>query len=340
MKLIDEAVVAGARREAAAELVGLSIRTLQRWEQQGPDGKDQRHGPHTEPHNKLSPWERQQILDLVNMPLYRDLTPHQIVPRLLDEQERYVASESTIYRVLREEKQLAHRERSQPATTPRPQEHVATGANQIWSWDITYLAGPIRGTFFYAYMFMDVWSRKIVGAEVHYEESSELAAQLFGTTCRQMNLDPDGVVLHSDNGSPMKGATMLATLQKLGVVSSFSRPHVSDDNPFSEALFHTMKYRPEYPSQPFASLQHAREWVAQFIHWYNTVHRHSAIRFVTPEQRHQGLDVDILKNRERIYHCARQRHPERWANGTRDWTPVDTVVLNPDSRDNAARNAA
>jgi transposase InsO family protein len=340
MKLIDEAVAAGARREAAAKLLGLSIRSLQRWEQQGPGGQDQRHGPHTAPRNKLTASERQEILDVVNEPAYRDLSPHQIVPRLLDEQDRYVASESTIYRVLRQEQQLAHRARSRPAATPRPQEHVATRPNQVWSWDITWLPGPVRGTFFYAYMILDVWSRKIVGAQVHDEESADLAAQLFGATCRKQGIDPDGVVLHADNGSPMKGATMLATLRKLGVLPSFSRPHVSDDNPFSEALFRTMKYRPEYPSQPFASLQQACDWVAQFVHWYNTQHRHSAIRYVTPEQRHQGQDVAILQRRARIYDRARQRHPDRWANSTRNWTPVDIVLLNPDTRHNAVKCAA
>jgi putative transposase len=340
MKLIDGAVVAGARRERAAELLGLSIRTLQRWKQQGAEGVDQRHGPHSEPRNKLSPQERQQILDVVNSPTYRDLTPHQIVPRLLDEQGRFLASESTIYRLLRLEQQLAHRHHSRPATTPRPKEHVATGPYQVMSWDITYLPQPVRGLFFYDYMIMDVWSRKIIASAVHNRECSDLAAQLFAETCQKMHLDPYGIVLHSDNGSPMKGATMLATLQKLGVVPSFSRPHVSDDNPFSESLFRTMKYRPEYPSQPFASLQHARNWVREFVLWYNTVHRHSAIRYVTPEQRHQGQDVGILQQRERIYERARQRHPERWPNRTRDWKPVDTVVLNPDAHHKAETRAA
>jgi len=331
MKLIDEAVASGARREAAAELLGLSLRTLQRWEQAGGEGEDQRHGPHTEPHNKLSLLERQRILEIVNQPAYRDLSPHQIVPLLADEENLYLASEASFYRLLRQEQLLVHREPSKPATTRRIEEHVASAPNQVWSWDITYLPGPIRGTFFYEYMIMDVWSRKIVGSKVHDRECADLAAQLFDATCRKMGLDPQGIVLHSDNGSPMKGATMLATLQKLGVVPSFSRPHVSDDNAYSEGLFRTMKYRPEYPALPFASLQQARDWVAQFVLWYNTVHRHSAIRFVTPEQRHQGLDVDILQHRDSIYHAARQRHPERWANATRDWTPIETVVLNPEA---------
>lgn len=333
MRLIDEAVAAGARRQAAVELLGLKMRTVQRWAKQGAGGDDRRHGAGSEPCNKLSPEERQTVLDTVNKPAYRDLSPHQIVPRLLDEEGRYLASESTIYRILREEKQLAHRQRSQPPTYVRPYAYEARGPNEIWSWDITWLPGPVRGTFFYAYIILDVWSRKIVGADVFAEERTEHAAQLFEQTCRELGLDPEGLVLHADNGSPMKGATMLATLQKLGVMPSFSRPHVSDDNPFSEALFRTMKYRPEYPSLPFESLAQARQWLAQFVYWYNNEHRHSAIRYVTPEQRHQGLDVDILERRKRLYAQAKQRNPHRWARNTRDWSLIDIVLLNPEERD-------
>ena len=138
----------------------------------------------------------------------------------------------------------------------------------------------------------------------------------------------------------MKGSTMLATLQKLGVVASFSRPRVSDDNPFSEALFRTLKYRPEYPARPFASLPEARAWVASFVTWYNTEHRHSAIRFVTPDQRHFGYEKSILKKRRRVYERARRRHPERWARKIRNWTPVGDVHLNPEARLEKRENIA
>ena len=154
-------------------------------------------------------------------------------------------------------------------------------------------------------------------------------AALFKETCAYLELDPDGLVLHSDNGGPMKGSTMLATLQRLGVVPSFSRPHVSDDNPYSEALFRTLKYRPEYPSEAFSSLEHAREWTTSFVTWYNTEHRHSAIRFVTPDERHEGRDKVILAKRHRVYQLAREKHPERWSGKTRCWEPVETVTLNP-----------
>ncbi len=327
LELIDEAVRCGARLEPACKILGLSVRTIQRWQAHG-GGEDRRHGPKREPPNKLSTAERQEVLEIVNSPEYCDLSPNQIVPRLADE-GLYVASEATMYRILHEEAQLSHRQRSRPAITWRPQEHVATGPCQVFSWDITYLRSPVQGSFFYLYLILDVWSRKILGAEVYREESMDLASELFERTCREHDLDPEGVVLHSDNGGPMKGSTMLATLKRLGVVASFSRPRVSDDNPYSEALFRTLKYRPEYPSGPFASLEAARLWVAGFVRWYNTEHRHSAIRFVTPDDRHSGREAEILKQRRRVYERARRRHPRRWSGATRNWQPIETVYLNP-----------
>jgi transposase InsO family protein len=338
--LVEEAVQAGARQEVATQTLGLTARTLQRWAARGPGSEDRRLGPHTSPGNKLSAAERRQLLEVANTPEYRDLPPAQIVPRLADEQGIYLASESTLYRVLRQEQQLAHRERSRPATTTRPSEQVATGPLQVWSWDITWLPGPIRGTFFYLYLIVDVWSRKIVGGVVHEEESSELASQLFHATCWREGLDPEGLVLHSDNGSPMKGATMLATLQRLGVIPSFSRPRVSNDNPYSESLFRTLKYRPEYPSEPFATLGTARAWVSAFIDWYNTEHRHSAIRYVTPTERHDGREEEVLERRHRLYETARQKHPERWTGAVRNWTPIATVRLNPEPQQTAVQQAA
>ena len=340
MTLVEEAVRAGARQQRAAQTLGLTERTLQRWRHRGPQGDDRRCGPRTDPPNKLSEAERQQVLQIANCPEYRDLSPKQIVPRLLDERGIYVASESTIYRVLRAEGQMAHRQRSRPASSQRPREHVASGPNQVWSWDITWLPGPIRGTFFYLYLILDVWSRKIVGAAVHTQESSELASQLIVQSCGHLGLDPDGLVLHADNGSPMKGATLLATLQRLGVIPSFSRPRVSNDNPFSEALFRTMKYQPHSPCRPFASRKQAQAWVERFIDWYNTEHRHSAIRYVTPAERHHGQETAILERRRRIYERARQRRPERWSSNIRDWTPVATVRLNPDRKTTELQEAA
>jgi putative transposase len=272
-QLIDEAVAAGARRKVACELIGLTARTLERWA--GHDD-DRRHGPNTVPGNKLSEAERCKLLAVATSPEFRDQSPKQIVPRLAD-RGTYLASESTLYRALRATDMQHHRARSRPPVA-RPHEYVATGPWQVASWDITYLPSLARGRFFYLYLVEDVWSRKILGWAVHEAESAELAAELVERIRRDAgDLDLTGWVLHSDNGGPMKGATMLATLQHLGVVPSFSRPGVSDDNPFSEALFRTLKYCPRYPSAGFASVEDARAWVAQFVTWYNHEHYARAV---------------------------------------------------------------
>lgn len=327
LELVNEAVAAGARREAACEIVGLSARSVERW--RGGKLEDERRGPKTAPANKLTAAEREEVLALVNAPRFRDLSPNQIVPLLADE-KRYVASESTMYRIMREEDLLKHRELTKAPVRRPPNAHVARRPNQVWSWDITYLRSPIRGVFFYLYMIVDVWSRKVVGWQVHDVESDDLAAALFEETCIALRLDPRGIVLHADNGGPMKGSTMVATLERLGVLASFSRPHVSDDNPYSEALFRTLKYRPEFPSKPFVDVAAARAWVAGFVRWYNGTHLHSGVRFITPDDRHAGKDVAILAQRVNVYEAARARNPARWAKATRNWTPVNEVYLNPD----------
>lgn len=327
--LVDEAVEAGARQSKACELLGVDPRTLQRWRHHGV-GEDGRAGPTHAPRNKLFSREERDILRTVNAPAYRDLSPKQLVPILAD-QGIYLASESTIYRLLRREGQMAHRDAARPPQRRhRPTEYIATGPNQVWSWDISYLKGPIRGSFYYLYMIVDVWSRKIVAATVHETESSEHASRLIDQACEAEGIDRDGLVLHSDNGGPMKGSTMLATLQALGIVPSFSRPQVRDDNPYSEALFRTVKYRPEYPTRGFASLDGARAWVHWFVTWYNTEHRHSAIRYVTPEQRHSGEEKEILRRRRALYARTRAVRPERWSGAIRNWTPIEEVRLNPD----------
>ncbi len=235
LDLIDSAVASGARLKQAAAILGLSARTVMRWRMKN-GGCDQRRGPSTTPANKLTGREKQQILDVANSAAYRDMSPKQIVPKLAD-QGVYIASESSFYRVLKEHEMIQHRQRSKPATNHRPSEHVASGPNQVWNWDITYLRSSVRGMFFYLYMIVDVWSRKVIAATVFEQESMDLAAHLFTQACFIHGLQPEGLVLHSDNGGPMKGSTMQATLHKLGVIPSFSRPMVSDDNPFSEALF-------------------------------------------------------------------------------------------------------
>ena len=331
VELIDGAVSAGASRQRACEALEISLRSYQRWTQGGGLRIDGRPGAdRPAPPNKLSAEERARIVELCNEPRFQSLPPTQMVPMLADE-GTYLASESSFYRVLREAGQLAHRGRAQAARTlPKPKGHRADGPNQVWSWDITYLAAAVAGTFYRLYLAMDIYSRKIVGWEIHASETAAHAAQLIRKACWAEGITERGLVLHSDNGAPMKGATMLATLQRLGVVPSFSRPSVSDDNPFSESLFRTLKYTPAYPSKPFESIEAARAWVHRFVHWYNEVHHHSGIRFVTPAARHRGEDRAILAAREAVYTAAKQHHPERWSGRTRDWSPIEEVWLNPE----------
>jgi transposase InsO family protein len=332
--LIDEAVTAGARCFKACTVLEIDVRTLQRWkkaldEQHSLEDKRKAAAAERTPANKLSDEEREAILTVCKQQEYQSLPPSQIVPRLADNGE-YIASESSFYRVLREADQVHRRGRSNPPrTVPKPEGFKATGPNQVWSWDITYLASIIRGSFYRLYLVLDIFSRKIVGWEVHESESADHASVLIRKACLVEGIHWDGLVLHADNGGPMKGATMLATLQNLGVVPSFSRPSVSDDNPYSESMFRTLKYTPAYPSKPFESIDAARQWVHSFVQWYNDEHRHSAIRYVTPNQRHRGEDRDLLKQRKAVYETARQQNPERWSGKTRNWNPVEEVWLNP-----------
>ena len=283
----------------------------------------------TVPANKLSDDERRQIIAVANSAEFASSPPSQIVPTLVDRGE-YLASESTIYRILKAEKQQHHRGRAKKPSKRVVTSHCATEANRLWAWDITWLPTGVRGLYFYWYMVLDVYSRKIVGHEAHVAESAELAALLLRKTSLAEGLAGREVVLHSDNGSSMKGATMLATLEKLGIMPSFSRPRVSNDNAYAEALFRTCKYRPNYPSTPFESVADAREWTQQFVQWYNHQHKHSGLKFVTPAQRHDGQATAILQRREQVYAQAKERRPERWSGATRDWKLKDEVWLNPE----------
>jgi putative transposase len=326
--LINEATDTGARQSTACDIIGISTKTFQRWRQLE-NVSDDRLDTQREPANKMNALARQRIINVVNDPEFAELPPAQIVPILAD-QGRYIASESTVYRILKEEKQLAHRLKSKPIRKiEKPEPLTAVGPNQIYSWDITYIPTTVRGVFLYLYLVLDIYSRKIVGWQIHEEERSALAADLMTDICRREKIRLNQVTLHSDNGSPMKGATMLSTLQGLGIMPSFSRPSVSNDNPYSESVFRTLKYRPNYPDKPFSDLQSARGWVQGFVDWYNNEHRHSAIKFVTPAQRHYGEDIQILADRHQVYRTARSINPIRWSGDTRNWDPIGEVYLNP-----------
>ncbi len=324
--LIKEACDARCRLKPACEILEIDIRTWQRWKKES-SLKDKRCGPNTAPSNKFTDSERKRLLEVVNSSEYRNQPPSQIVPNLADKED-YIGSESTIYRILRAEKMMQYRNASRPKTHRKPAELSATKPNQLWSWDITYLPSNIRGKYFYLYLFLDIFSRKIVGFNVFDEQSAEHAANVVSNAYAIEGVRDGEVTLHADNGGPMKGSMMLAKLEMLGVAASFSRPSVSNDNPFSESLFKTMKYCPQYPNKPFVSVEEALAWVVKFVDWYNNIHQHSGIKFVTPSARHDGKDTAILEKRRQVYTIAKQKNPSRWVKQTRNWNRVDKVYLN------------
>ena len=328
---IDEAVSAGARKARACKEVGISLRTLQRWTDGGEVKADRRpQATRPEPANKLSPEERERILAVANEPDFASLPPSQIVPKLAD-RGQFIASESSFYRVLHEAGQINHRGRAQaPKKTKAPTTHEANGPNQVWSWDISWMPSRVRGLYWYLYLILDIYSRKIVGWEVHESENGELGAALLQRAVLSERCFRQPLVLHADNGSPMKSQTMRIKLEELGISPSYSRPRVSNDNAYSESLFRTLKYCPAWPSQGFATLEEARTWVLKFVDWYNNQHCHSALKFVTPAQRHDGREKALLDQRRRVYEAAKARHPERWSGATRDWNAIGAVTLNPE----------
>lgn len=330
IKLIDEATLAGAREKMACKELGISQRTLQRWKSDTTPLEDQRPvAKHPTPKNKLSQEEVQAVLKVVNEAEFQSLPPSQIVPILAD-RGIYIASESSFYRILRNHNMQYHRGRSKTPASKPISTHCATGPNQVWMWDITWLPGPAKGIYFYLYLILDLFSRKIIAWEIWLEESAENASILVrrGVLSEKRTATP--LVLHSDNGSPMKGASLLETLYSLGITPSRSRPRVSNDNPYAESVFRTCKYRPSYPTKGFANITEARKWVFAFVQWYNNQHRHSGLNFLTPQQRHTGKDKKILEKRRQVYEQAKAVRPERWSRKTRDWTLADKVWLNPE----------
>jgi putative transposase len=340
--LITEARDNGARQAPACAVAGLDPRTFQRWRKNdGLTRGDRRPDAiRPAPSHALTEDERARIVEVANEARFAETPPARIVPVLADEGV-YIASESSFHRVPRAHGQMNRRGRARPRRRSRPPTtHIATGSGHVWCWDVTFLPATVRGRWFYLYLILDLYSRKIVGFEVHDTDSADHAALARRTALSEgVHAMPVKPVLHGDNGATLKGTTVLAMSHWLGIEPSYSRPRVSDDNPYAEALFRTAKYRPEFPVKGFAELDTAREWVARFVEWYNNVHRHSGIKSVTPAQRHAGHDRSVLTARHELYQRARQSNPRRWSGQTRDWTPVAAVTLNPE-RDSVILAAA
>lgn len=331
---IAAACAAGARLAPACSLAGIDLRTFQRWR----TGDGQVRADHrpaairSRPLHTLSDAERARMVDLANEPRFASTPPARIVPALADE-GIYVASESSFHRVLRQHGQMRRRGRAcPPRSAGLPSTHVATAPGQVWCWDVTFLRARVQGRWFYLFLILDLFSRKIVGHEVHETDQAEHAAHLVRRTALAEGIHAHAhrPVLHGDNGPSVKGTTVLAMLHWLGITPSHSRPRVSDDNAYAEALFRTAKYRPDFSAAGFADLIEAQQWAARFVHWYNHEHRHSGIRYVTPAQRHAGDDGPLLAARHALYQQAREANPRRWSGQTRNWTPIGAVTLNPE----------
>jgi len=276
----------------------------------------------------LSEAERQAVLDLLHGDRFVDQAPAQVAAALLD-QGRYLCSSRTMYRILDANQEVRERrnQRRHPAYT-KP-ELLATGPNQVWSWDITKLKGSRKWTYFYLYVMLDIFSRQVVGWMVADCESAALAKKLIGESCDKQQIDHDQLVLHADRGSSMKSKAVALLLADLGVTKSHSRPYVSDDNPFSEAHFKTLKYRPGCPER-FGSIQDAKAFCRTFFDWYNNVHYHSGLNWLTPSTVHHGRADLVLKHRQQALDRARQRHPERFVNAPRTIAgPPEKVWINP-----------
>ena len=328
-------MAAGARARQVAALLGVGVTTLQRWRRQftgDEDGVDRRKGSQRHIAHRLNEEERQRILLTCNEPEFAALPPGQIVPVLAD-RGLYIGSERSFYRVLHAHGQVHRRGRARPPQQPRPVPRLRAAApNQVWSWDITFLPTTVRGIWLYLYLVIDVWSRKVVAWDVAQREDAAIASDLVSRACLRERISKgrrQPLILHADNGNAMRAATLERRLEELGVLRSFSRPRVSNDNPYSESLFRTAKYRPNYPNRPFASQEEACLWVASFVDWYNHQHRHSGIKFVTPQQRHTGQAVEICRGRTVVYEQARQRNPRRWSRSTRCWRQPEVVSINP-----------
>lgn len=266
------------------------------------------------PHPRaLSQTEKIEVRQILNSERFQDQAPRAVYARLLDE-GKYLCHWRTMYRILDEYQEVRERRNQLRHPNYQKPELLATGPNQVWSWDITKLLGPVKWTYFYLYVILDIFSRYVVGWMIAPQESAALARELVQQTCEKQEIQKDELILHSDRGAPMVAKSLALLLGDLGVTKTHSRPHVSDDNPFSEAQFKTMKYRPDYP-QRFGSQADARLWARYFFQWYNNEHYHSGIGLLTPADVHYGQATQKILEREQVLRLAYQKHPHRFVKG-------------------------
>ena len=293
---------------AACQTLGVPRSTFYRARQPQRDPK-----PRPTPERALKPEEKAQVLHVLDSERFQDCAPREVYATLLDEAQ-YLCSWRTMYRILKEHKQVRERRNQLRHPTYTKPELLSTGPNQLWSWDLTKLRGPAKWTYYYLYVILDIFSRYVVGWLIAERESAILAEQLIAETCAKQEVEPDQLTLHADRGSSMTSKTVALLLADLGVTKTHSRPHVSNDNPYSESQFKTMKYRPDYPDR-FGSLQDARTWARAFFHWYNQEHHHSGLGLLTPATVHDGQAQLVIDRRRQVLQDAYAAHPERFVRG-------------------------
>jgi putative transposase len=300
----------GQKVGRAAACRALSVPRASLYRRLHPNEPAAARAPRPSPPRTLAHVEQQRVLEVLNSERFRDKAPAEVFATLLDE-GTYLCSIRTMYRILEQAGEV--RERRDQLRHPHYQKPqlLATGPNQVWSWDITKLLGPVKWTYFYLYVILDIFSRYVVGWMVAERESAELAKRLIGETCRKQNIVPDQLNIHADRGTSMTSKPVALLLADLGVTKTHSRPHVSDDNPFSESQFKTLKYRPEFPER-FGSLQDARSFCQVFFPWYNIQHHHSGIGLLTPEMLHYGRADEVISQRQVVLSQAFERNPERF----------------------------
>ena len=283
----------------------------------------------------LIPQEREEICDLLHSERFVDQAPAAVYATLLDE-EVYFCSVSTMYRLLRSKNEVRERRNQRSGSHYQKPELLATGPNQLWSWDITKLRGPEKWTYYYLYVIMDVFSRYVVGWMIAPRESASLAEEFIAQTCRKQGIEPGQLTIHADRGSAMTSKSVAFLLADMGVTKTHSRPHVSNDNPYSEAQFKTLKYRPNFPDR-FGSIQDARAFCQIFFAWYNQEHHHSGIAMMTPENVHYGRTNQIIAVRQRALTNAYAKHPERFVRKMPVTQPLpEDAWINPPAKSQAA----
>lgn len=315
--------------EKACEAFGLARSNYYRWRKSPQGASDETVRP--TPSWSLSREEQQKVLETLHTDRFIDQSPREVYATLLDE-GLYLCSVRSMYRILNQHGEVRERRDQLRHPVYKKPELLATGSNQVWSWDITKLLGPAKWTYFYLYVLLDIFSRYVVGWMVAPQESASLAKKLIEESCVKQSIGSGQLVIHSDRGPSMRSKPVALLLADLGVTKSHSRPHVSNDNPFSESQFKTMKYRPEFPER-FGSLEDARTFCRDFFSWYNTQHYHSGIGLLTPEQVHDGLAQQIVKERQEILEKAYDKNPDRFKRGVP--TPLtlpQAVWINPPHR--------